>query len=149
MENIIHTKIGLQSQAREAFEYFTQNESLERWLTNKADVEPEVGGKYELFWDVEDPEHNSTIGCRITALVPGRLLAFDWKGPVNFEPFMNNAEPLTHVTVGFFPIESGTEVHLVHTGWRESGEWPAAREYFDRAWSEAFLELQQLDSSNR
>jgi len=127
---------------------FTINKVLKSWLTKLADVEPVVGGKYELFWDPEDKENNSTIGCKITALEQDRLLAFDWKGPIQYKHFMNNADPLTQVVVSFFPYEAGTspctEVHVIHTGWRDSSEWEEARKYFERAWSNALEELRKV-----
>jgi uncharacterized protein YndB with AHSA1/START domain len=89
---------------KRAFEMFTDNELLASWLTNLADVEPRVGGKYELFWVPEEKQDNSTIGCKITALEPNKLLAFEWKGPIFYKDFMNVSDPLTHVTVMFLDI---------------------------------------------
>jgi hypothetical protein len=56
---------------------------------------------------------------------------------------MNSARPLTHVIVFFIPTSKGVEVHLLHTGWRDSAEWEEARQWFDRAWTNAFAELQK------
>lgn len=39
----------------------TENELLISWLSVKADVKPESGGKYELFWEPDEPGINSTI----------------------------------------------------------------------------------------
>lgn len=145
MTKILHHSVRLNCDAHRAYAMFTVNELLQSWLTKLADVEPVVGGKYELFWDPEDRENNSTIGCQITALEQDRLLAFDWKGPVQYKHFMNDADPLTHVVVNFFPYETGTspctEVHIIHTGWRDSSEWEQARKYFERAWTNVFEEL--------
>ena len=49
--------------AHKAFKMFTDNQLLESWLTNVADVEPIVGGKYELFWEPENREDNSTFAA--------------------------------------------------------------------------------------
>lgn len=144
---VLHQSVRLNCDENQAFEQFTRNENLEAWLTNKADVDPKVAGKYELFWRPEDPENDSTIGCRVTAIEPGRLLSFDWKGPQKFKSFMNEADPLTHVTISFIPRGSfempETEVHLIHSGWRNSPEWEEAKNYFDRAWAIAFGELEK------
>jgi uncharacterized protein YndB with AHSA1/START domain len=132
---------------------FTVSKLLESWLIapysegGYAEVEPVQGGKYELFWDPTNKENNSTSGCRITAIEPGKFLAFDWKGPVQFKHFMNTADPLTHVVVFFIPnghgLETSTEVHLVHSGWGNSSEWQEARDYFRQAWSSAFQKLEK------
>lgn len=134
-----------------AFELFTNNAEVEAWLIKPysamghAEIEPVVGGKYELFWKPEDKENDSTIGCHITALSKGEFLSFDWKGPTEFKSFMNTADPLTDVTVFFIPdANSMTQVHLIHSGWGSSSQWEEAREYFEKAWTSAFEQLKRL-----
>ncbi len=92
MSKIITQSARLHCTIERAFAMFTQNEYLQTWLTRSANVEPVAGGSYELFWDLDDPEHNSTLGCKITAIEPNTLLAFEWKGPAIFH-FMNEADP--------------------------------------------------------
>jgi quinol monooxygenase YgiN/uncharacterized protein YndB with AHSA1/START domain len=128
----------------EAFAHFVDPGRLTVWLTPLAAVEPVVGGRYELFWEPEVPENNSTIGCRITALVPGQLLAFQWRSPEQFRAFANTADPLTHVVVTFLPEGAGTRVHLVHSGWRSNGAWEEARLWQERAWRLALRKLEQV-----
>jgi len=55
---------------------------------------------------------------------------------------MNKVRPLTNVVVFFIPNQEGTDVHLLHTGWRDSAEWKEARQWFDKAWTKALSELQ-------
>jgi uncharacterized protein YndB with AHSA1/START domain len=144
MSKIIHQSVSLNCNAVEAFQEFTTAERLTRWLAADAEVEPKVGGKYELFWDVEERDKNSTRGCRITALEPAKLLAFDWKGPEQFQHLMNVAHPLTHVTIFFLPLsEAATEVRLIHTGWGDTPAWDEARQWFESAWSGAFASLKK------
>ncbi|MFC2135373.1 SRPBCC domain-containing protein [Bacteroidota bacterium] len=143
-ETIIHQSIILYCGTGEAFRYFTNNELLQSWLTELADVEPKVGGKYELFWNPEVKENNSTIGCKVTAFEKDKLISFEWRGPVQFKDFMNAADPLTHVVVFFIPINSEkpqTEIHLIHSGWRKTGEWEEARLFFIKAWDLALSRL--------
>jgi quinol monooxygenase YgiN/uncharacterized protein YndB with AHSA1/START domain len=128
----------------EAFAFFAENERLTRWLVHEADVEPRVGGKYELFWEPSDPENNSTIGCRVTAAAPGQLIAFQWRSPVEFKQFANDADPLTHVVVVFIPEGAGTRVRLVHSGWRSDDRWEEARRWQERAWRAAFAKLDSI-----
>ncbi len=105
MNKIISQSARLHCNIYRAFEMFTDNTALQAWLTNIAEVEPVVGGKYELFWNSSDRENNSTLGCKITAIEPHKFLSFEWKGPPEFNHFMNNADPLTHVVVFFVPCE--------------------------------------------
>ena len=129
-----------------AFKMFTENNLLESWLTEKADVEPIIKGKYELFWDPSNPKDNSTIGCKVTGIELNKFISFDWKGPVQFKSFMNSADPLTHVIVFFSASGSNhnnTTMHFFHTGWRKTQEWQEARNFFENAWKKAFKELKE------
>jgi len=154
LTEIIELTAHLSCDPHRAYEMFTVNRLLESWLITPfsegghADVEPAPGGKYELFWDPRDKENNSTIGCKVTAIQPDELLAFDWKGPVEFKHFMNTADPLTHVVVCFIPKAGGsaafTEVHLIHAGWGNSPKWQEAKNYFLQAWTSAFRHLEKI-----
>ena len=141
MDKIIYRSVTLRCNSDEAFDQFTVNSNLEKWLTVSADVEPKVGGKYELFWNPKDKENDSTIGCKVLAITPGKFLNFEWKGAKQFKHFMNNVRPLTNVSVFFIPNRGSTEVHLIHTGWREGPDWEEARKWFEKAWETAFAEL--------
>ena len=147
MDKIIYLSINLECNPIEAFEFFTTNKYLETWLTTEADVEPKVGGKFELFWRPEDKENDSTIGCKILAFEENKFLSFEWKGPKMYKHFMNNVNPLTHVIVFFIPHYEVTEVHLIHTGWRNSLEWEEARKWFVEQWEISFTRLEQLSKN--
>jgi uncharacterized protein YndB with AHSA1/START domain len=67
---------------------------------------------------VRRPKKNSTIGCRITAIVPGQVLVFQWRSPKQFKSFADVADPLTRVVVSFLPQGPGTRVQLSGTGSR-------------------------------
>ncbi|HEX8228606.1 MAG TPA: SRPBCC domain-containing protein [Chloroflexia bacterium] len=153
MSKIIHRSALLRCTPDRAFEHFTTNDLLSSWLADSADVEPMLGGKYEIFWDQAIVENDGTRGCKITGMEPGKFLSFDWRGPTMFQQTMNVADPLTHVVVFFIPFtdgdESGTEVHLVHSGWGSGDEWEQARLWFDRAWGLAFGALEGLVNGDR
>ncbi len=141
MDPILVIKTSLACDQATAFDLFTINTHLESWLTAKANVSAEVGGAYELFWQPETPEDNSTIGCKILALDKPNYLCFEWKGPVQFRSFMNTRQPLTNVVVTFHGNQERTMATLIHTGWGISQEWTEARNYFDKAWTGAFHQL--------
>jgi len=144
VDRVIHVSGLVAVPPASAFAYFTSPTLLTQWLTAAADVEERVGGKYELFWQPDDRDNNSTIGCRVTALAPGQLLAFQWRSPKQFKSFANTADPLTHVVVTFVSEGSGTRVHLIHSGWRNSPEWEEARAWQEKAWTGAFEELKRV-----
>jgi uncharacterized protein YndB with AHSA1/START domain len=141
-DRVIHVTALLATTPERAFAYFTDVKLVRSWLAAEADIEPIIGGKYELFWNPADRENDSTIGCRITALTPNQLIAFEWRSPQQFKELANSADPLTHVVVTFAPEGSRTRVHLVHSGWRTSPEWEDARVWQERAWESAFTALE-------
>jgi hypothetical protein len=151
LNKILHHSVTLRCDTGRAFGLFTISRQVESWLIKPfsqkgfAEIEPVTGGKYELFWEEQNKQENSTIGCHITALADGEFLSFDWKGPTEFKSIMNNTEPLTQVTVFFIPVaDSSTRVHLIHSGWGSSREWEAARTYFEKAWNSAFENLRLM-----
>ncbi len=114
---------------------WTEPDELTAWLTMKANVRAEPGGPYELFWDPEHPEHNSTLGCTILSIEALRHLTFSWKGPMHLASLMNR-EPLpTSVTV---TLEARgprlTQFTLRHSGWGDGPAWVEARAWQDNAW---------------
>ncbi len=143
MEKIIHLSVHLQCDYHHAFEMFTNNSLLESWLVPRAETEPILGGRFELFWEPNDRENNSTIGCRVTAIEPDQFLAFDWRSPKQFKHITNNADPLTHVVVFFIPQYKGTDIHLIHSGWRSTADWEEARNWQEQAWRIAFQKLEK------
>jgi len=147
MEKIIHQKTRINCKPQRAFEYFTVNRLIVRWLAPKADVKPEVGGQYHIFWDKEDPKTDSSFGCKITGIEHGRFLSFEWKSFSQFSNLMDNADPRTHCVVFFLPVgdaNNQTDVHLVHSGWQSGDEWEEARKWYSEAWRRAFSELKAI-----
>lgn len=147
MSSILLHSARLHCPLEHAFALFTRNELLQTWLTRVADVEPVVDGKYELFWDPDDPTHHSTLGCKITAIEADALLAFEWKGPPRFR-CMNEANPLTHVAIFFTLCQEVltpcTDIYLLHSGWGVGAAWEEARAYCARAWETAFAGLETM-----
>lgn len=144
MSQAFHLMVSLRTTPGEAFDFFTEGNRLEMWLTEAAEVEPRLMGKYELFWEPHDRENNSTIGCRITAITTNQLLAFDWKSPKQFKHFANFADPLTHVVITFISRGNSTDVHVVHSGWRSTPEWQEARAWQEKAWRGVLERLEKL-----
>jgi uncharacterized protein YndB with AHSA1/START domain len=145
-DRVLHLTVDVPAATETVYACFAESGRLERWLALVADVEPRIGGRYELFWEPADRENDSTIGCRVTALSAGELIAFQWRSPRQFKAFANSADPLTHVVVAFVPAGSGTRVHLVHSGWRSGPEWDEARSWQERAWTVGLERLRAVAS---
>jgi len=122
---------------------WTDEDTITGWFSPEANIEPRLGGAYELFFDPRDHDRMSTKGCVITEFEPTDRLVFGWKGPDQYAGLMNDPDSLTHVRVAFREDEGGTQVSLEHGGWGEGDEWAEAREWHRRAWEGV---LNQLES---
>ncbi len=140
MKKISQRSAYLHCDRQQAFRIIIDNRMLKCWLAADAEVEPLIGGKYKMFWVPDDRENNRTPGCRVTAIETDRFLAFEWKSPEQFKNFVNQADPLTNVVIFF----TATAVHLLHSGWRGTEEWEAARQCQGKAWELAFREFKEL-----
>lgn len=128
----------------DAWNLWTHSDELEQWLTTKANVNPHLGGAYELFWNPETPNQNSTKGCKVTSLIQQQLISFEWKGPVPYADLMNTDPPPTWVLVTFEPLsETMTLMHFRHSGWGDGTRWKEARTWQEQAWDMAFQMLRE------
>jgi uncharacterized protein YndB with AHSA1/START domain len=137
----IKLKVQLPLPAMAVWQMWTNPEQVVTWLAAKADIEPRHGGRFELFWD-ETPEHNSTLGCTITAFEPYSELAFTWRGPEHLEALMPAGS--TTVALRLTGDHQASTLYLLHTGWGSGAEWAAAREWQVEAWQNALGGLKAL-----
>ncbi len=137
----IDIQILIENPVESVYKAWVTPDLLERWLTRKAVVDASIGGAYELYWDLDNEEKNSTKGCRITELVPNSELSFNWKGPEQYAEIMGDK---THVFVRLEPCPEGTLLRFVHTGWGSGVEWESARQWQAEAWKEAIENLKNM-----
>jgi uncharacterized protein YndB with AHSA1/START domain len=137
----IDIELVIEDAVEKVFDAWVNPSQLTRWLAPKAKVEPSEGGAYELYWEPERPEINSTRGCRITEIVPNRELSFSWRGPEEFASLMKDR---TAVFLRFETCAEGTRIRLVHTGWGHTAEWEEARLWQTEAWRQAMEQLKDM-----
>src|SRR3954469_23048554 len=72
-----------------AWDYLTQPGRLATWLA-EGSIEPRVGGRVVLNFDIEEvPERErggGVITGAVSLCVPGRVLAYTWIAPYSPEP---------------------------------------------------------------
>lgn len=83
----------------------------------------------------------STIGCAIVQYEEHKSFTFQWKGPDPFADIMNDCDNLTLVQIKVEPVQDGTLVTLLHTGWKQSDEWNQAFEWHVQAWRQMLESL--------
>ncbi len=145
MSNSITVELAFDAPAAKVWAAWTDGSQLTKWLTEKANVRAELGGPYELFWEPDHPERNSTLGCKVTAVEANEHLAFTWRGPMPYAHLMNNGElPPTHVDVRLDSRGGKTIMRFEHLGWGTGKEWDEAKAWQEKAWRGAFEQLEEL-----
>lgn len=115
---------------------WTISERVSEWFAPESIVEPKEGGAYELYFIPGNKAGMNTKGCKITKFINEKELQFTWKGPDQFESFMNNENDLTTVNVSFTSIdEHSTKVVIQHTGFKDCDDWVEAINWHEMAWS--------------
>lgn len=140
----IDIQLLIEARPERVFEAWLKPELLEQWLARRAVVEPRVGGSYQLFWEPEasqEPKRGKKKGARITNLVPGEELSFDWRGP------LEHFETMGDTTAVFLRLEKrdgATLLRFTHTGWGNGPQWEDARAWQTEAWREALEGLKNM-----
>ena len=142
--NLIQLETTIKASIESMWEAWTKEEIITRWFPPEARIEAKEGGAYELFFDPENHDHQSTKGCVITKIEPYKQLSFTWKGPDHFGETMNKPTPLTSVTVRFSEKDERVEVILKHKGWGEGEKWEEARNWHLEQWEIVLNDLREL-----
>lgn len=130
---------------------WTEPSEVSSWLAEKANVCARPGGPFELFWDPDNTQRNSTLGCIVLAVDEPHRLSFSWKGPEPFAALMNQ-EPLpTRVTLSLQELGQGrTRLRLEHSGWGEGAGWAQAKAWHENVWRTALGGLKtRLEPTSR
>ena len=92
----------------------TTPELMGRWMMPPTDFAA-IEGQAFTFKTTPAGAWDGVIHCRVLEVVPGRRLAYAWQG--GDEANSGYGSPLdTVVTWTLSPVEAGTRVHLVHSG---------------------------------
>jgi uncharacterized protein YndB with AHSA1/START domain len=118
----------------DVWEGLVRRENMEKWLAPRVNLAPFEGGAFELFWDLKDPTHNSTLGCTVLRYREPEEFAFTWKGPPQFDELMNQGAEPTEVHIRVSPCPEGIDVTLEHKGWKAGEAWEEARSWHFRFW---------------
>jgi uncharacterized protein YndB with AHSA1/START domain len=126
--NVIRKETITTATLENAWKAWTAAEGVTSFFVPKANIEPVVGGRYELFSSLKAPKgFQGTEGCKILALEPQKHLAFEFIAPPQFP---NVRRLRTRVDVTFGEVSKGgvVKLDLVHSGFLEGEEWD---EYFE------------------
>lgn len=117
--------IHIEAPPERVYEYFTESESIVRWMGDRAVLDPRPGGEFTLFFG------DRSVQGRYVELDPPRKLVIAWgrRGSRELPPLSSTLE------VFFTPESGGTRVDIVHHGLPDSEAHRHAlgwRHYLDR-----------------
>jgi uncharacterized protein YndB with AHSA1/START domain len=118
----------------DAWKVWTTVEGVTSFFVPKANIEPVVGGRYELFSSLKAPKgFQGTEGCKVLALEPLKHLAVEFIAPPQFP---NVRRLRTRVDVTFGEVAKGgvVKLDLAHSGFLEGEEWDEYLEFSDWNW---------------
>jgi uncharacterized protein YndB with AHSA1/START domain len=118
----------------DAWKAWTSVEGVTGFFVPKANIEPVVGGRYELFSSLKAPKgFQGTEGCKVLTIEPLKRLAFEFIAPPQFP---NVRRLRTRVDVTFGEVAKGgvVKLDLVNSGFLEGEEWDEFFEFSNWNW---------------
>ena len=115
METTIKHTFFFPHPAEMVWDYLTKPELLKQWLMPN-DIKPVVGHKFQFISAPKSQmNHDGHNYCEILEVAPFKKLSYSWKaGP---EPGIINLDTIVCWTL--VEKDSGTELRLEHTGFKE------------------------------
>ena len=96
----------------------TSGELISRWLMPN-DFEPVVGRRF-TFKAAPMGGWDGVVHCEVLEIVPNEKLVYSWKGGSDDNPSYGSRLD-SIVTWTLTPVEGGTRLRLVHSGFRSPG----------------------------
>ena len=135
--------IHINAPLNKVWEAWTSAEHTRHWLAPRAKVEFRCGGAFEFFWS-DNPERDSTLGCKLLEIEPEKHLKFEWQGKTEFlHMFLPPIGRRTIIDVQFEKQDSGTMVRLIQAETRDHKEWPAYDTWMSKNWEIALESLKK------
>lgn len=132
-------ELVLPAQRERVWWAWTTEEGLAGWLCRRAEVEPFVGGQYELHFDEQDPgRREPELRCQVLSIDHPRLLHLLWRGPDEGDLEAG----ATEVRVRLFPALDGTRLEITHACGEQDAGWDETRTALERLWINSLERLQ-------
>ena len=140
--DIMVTKV-IDAPVADVWKAWTTAEGIESFFAPKAaQVVPEPGGAFELWFGVDFPEGSrGSEGCMFHSVTPMQQLVFEWNAPPTI-PTIRKLRTLVYLD--FAPAEGNrTSLTLRNFGYGQGEEWAKTKAYFERAWPAVMASLQK------
>ena len=132
----IEINISINRSKEEVYEYWIDSKKIQLWLAEKNSatvINPKKNGKFQIYIN----ENHNTEGCRFISINPYKEIEFSWKGPFEFDDFLNFPKELTTVKVIInAEYNKPTNIIVQHFGWKSSEDYQKARIWHQEFWKE-------------
>jgi uncharacterized protein YndB with AHSA1/START domain len=130
---VIRKEVTVSASLEAVWDAWTTNEGAETWFAPKTNIDPTVGGHYEIFFFPDKPYGwRGGEGLRVHSLIPMKSLAVTWSAPWEFGVLRSLR------TIVFLRFEElgpkKVKVHFTQLGWGEGEQWDKVFDYFTEAW---------------
>lgn len=118
---------------KDVWEAWTTSKGAATFFAPQADIQLEIGGRYELYFNPEATEgERGSEGVKVLSFLPMSMLSFSWNAPPEI-PAIRGMR--TWVVVQLEQVaDTTTHVTIHHLGWGVGEDWDRAFAYFMRAW---------------
>jgi uncharacterized protein YndB with AHSA1/START domain len=143
MEKHIYKEILIPTRISEVWKAWTVKEELIKFFAPEAEIELKVGGKYETYFLLDNPQGTrGGEGNKILSFVPHKMLSFEWNAPPQFPEVR---EEKTWCVIFFDKSDlNSTKLRFYQLGWQEGEEWDQVYDYFQKAWDYVLSNLRNL-----
>jgi len=134
-------KAEVNASQAEVWKALTTPEGVHSFFSDQAQVEPKIGGAYEMYFVPGNPPGlRGGEGVHILAMEAPSRFFISWNAPPTYPKYRNQQ---TIVEFELEPVGANcTLVTLTHAGWGKSSGWGEVREYFATAWKTILGRLQ-------
>ncbi len=138
----IRKEITVRARREEVWKAWSTNAGAVDFFAPRANIRVELGGPYELFFDLEAPLGlQGSEGCCVLSYLPERMVSFEWNAPPEFRDLRSQR---TWVVVFLDDLgERETVVRLAHLGWGVGDDWDRLYDYVVRAWEVVLARLER------
>ena len=131
-------KLEINHDISRIWQMWTSESGLRSFLSPDIAVEFRPGGRFEIYFDMSQPEGmRGSEGMIVLALEKEHLFSFTWNSP----PFLQDIrQQMTSVFISFTPLSPvKTLLYFLHTGFGQGKQWQESMDYFENAWGNIVL----------
>lgn len=133
-EKVLRLELVLPINAKQAWQLFTTDEQLKKWIAPAAHIELRTGGFIVTNYDVTKPlTDSSSIKLGIISYIEGEMLSLQVKLNNNFSKQAQSEDANLQEIIQLIPVdEKHTRIVSSMIGWGTGDDWVKTYRFFER-----------------